>query len=114
MQHNHTLGAVAVWFALMVSLSTVSGCADSRPSPPVADSTLVKVFVELHLASARAEMGLEGQPGVRDSVLQRYGISEERFEEVMAYYVENPDAYVTLYDEVLNRLEAEAYSAPVP
>ncbi|GIV60270.1 DUF4296 domain-containing protein [Rhodocaloribacter litoris] len=93
---------------LVLAMSLCTACSSLSPdAPPVADSTLVEVFIDLHLAAARADLYRDLPPGTRDSVLARHGLTPEEFEAAIRYYVEHPDAYVELYTRVLNRLNEE-------
>ena len=86
-------------------LLLLSACSSFSPEePPIADSTLVDVLAEMHLAGARVEVGYEVPPGMRDSILVHFGLDSTRFREAMLYYAERPEDYLTLYDHVLDRL----------
>lgn len=94
---------------LALSLFLISGCgALTADEPPVADTTLTTVLVNLHLANARAELRSAPAlpPGARDSILAQHGLDEPAFEAAMTYYAEHPEAYVDLYDVVLDCLSA--------
>lgn len=78
--------------------------------PPVADSTLVDVLIELHLAEARAELGYGPPPSVRDSIFAHYGLDEATFQEAITYYLDHPDAYAELYDAVLAQINDEQFA----
>ncbi len=95
-------------YALALALVALPACS-ALPSeePPVADSTLVDVLIELHLAKARAETQPGEAPDLREAVLTRYGLSEARFNAAMDYYAEHPEEYLDLYDTVLDRFGEE-------
>lgn len=100
---------LSLFLLFALSLLLITGCgALTGDEPPVADTTLTSVLVELHLANARA--GLESAPalppGTRDSILARHGLDEPTLETAMDYYTEHPQAYVDLYDVVLDCLSA--------
>lgn len=85
----------------------------SSDAPPVSDSTLVRVLVELQLVQAREELLPNSVPaGLRDSILTRYGLDETRFDEVRQYYIEHPDEYVEIYNRVLDQLSSEGGGGP--
>lgn len=86
--------------------------AFSTDAPPVPDSTLVDVLVELHLAEGRAEITGTPVPAARDSILARYGVTPDAFDETVAYYADRPEAYLEVYDAVLDALSAERLAAP--
>jgi len=68
---------------------------------------MVEVLIELHLVNARLELQYDRQPAVRDSILFKYGLDAQRFQDVMAYYADHPEAYSALYTTMLDRISAE-------
>ena len=93
---------------VVLSLAGLSACSViAEPDPPVADSTLINVLIEFHLADARADLGYDLPPALRDSILAAYDLDSTAFEDAMAYYADRPDAYLALYNELLNHLSAE-------
>jgi len=94
--------------ALVLGLLTLSACsAFTSDEPPISDSTLVEVLIELHLVSARLELQYDHQPAARDSILFIYGLDAQRFEDIMAYYADHPEAYSAIYTTMLDRISAE-------
>ena len=77
--------------------------------PPVADSVMVDVLIELHLAEARVEEFHEDQPTVKDSILTHYALSRETFESIMAFYKAHPDVYHKIYSEALDKMSDERF-----
>ena len=75
------------------------------PGPLASDSVAVALFVDLHLANARQELGLRSP--ARNSILAGYGLDSTGFAQVMDYYAHHPDRYVALYAEVVDRLNAD-------
>ena len=78
--------------------------------PPVPDSTMVEVLIELHLAEARAELYGQLPEGLRDSALAKHGLTQREYERAVDYYTDHPVSYADLYDTVLDRLSAERYA----
>ena len=78
--------------------------------PPVADSTLVDVLIELHLAEARVQLGYGPPLSVRDSIFARYGFDETTFQEALTYYLDHPDAYAELHDAMLAQINDEQFA----
>ncbi len=94
--------------ALVIGLLTLSACsAFTSDEPPISDSTMVEVLIELHLVNARLELQYDRQPAVRDSILFKYGLDAQRFQDVMAYYADHPEAYSAIYTTMLDRISAE-------
>lgn len=97
---------------LVVLLVLLSACSDQNVTeiqPPVADSVMIQVLIELHLAEARVDLFKEDQTQHRDSILTKYNISEGEFEENMTYYRDNPTTFHKLYSEALDKLSDERY-----
>ena len=94
---------------LCLLLVSCSKQDDAGPRAPVADSTMIDVLIELHLAEARVEMLHKDQIAVKDSILRHYGLSREAFEANMAFYKAHPDAFHKLYSEALDKLSDERY-----
>jgi len=100
------------------SLLLHSGCSDpAGRSTVIPDSTLALVLSDLYLADAEFQLGaladsLESDsPGVpvtagsaRDSILASHGLDENTFMDAMEIYINDPDRYVSLFDQVLDRL----------
>jgi hypothetical protein len=97
-------GSLLLTACLCTALLT-GGCSGfTEPPPPMADSTLAVVLVDLHLAKARAEH--EGTRIARDSVLRHHGVRPPVFEETLDYYVRHPNAYATIYERVIDSLRS--------
>ena len=91
-----------------LGLAVLSACSViADPDPPVTDSTLIDVLIEFHLADSRGDLGYTPPPALRDSILAAYDLDSTAFAEAMAYYADRPDAYLTLYNQLLDRLSAE-------
>ena len=95
-------------YAFLAGLLTLSACsAFTSDEPPISDSTMVEVLIELHLTNARLELRYDLPPSIRDSILFRHGLDVQRFEDIMAYYADHPEAYAALYSTMLDRISAE-------
>ena len=89
---------------LLVTVSITASCSSfSADTPPVPDSTMVDVLVELHLGQARAEL-YELPAGVEDSMLATYGVSRAELRATFDYYAEHPEVYDEVYSQVVDRL----------
>ena len=98
----------AFYSILLVGVLTLSACsAITSEEPPIADSTMVEVLIELHLADARLELQYNLAPAVRDSILFKDGLDEQHFRAILDYYADNPEAYSALYTTVLDRISDE-------
>ena len=97
-----------VKYLLLPALLFVSACsAITSEEPPISDSTMVEVLIELHLADARLDLQYELVPAVRDSILFKHGLDEQRFLAILDYYADHPEEYSALYTTVLDRISDE-------
>ncbi len=101
----HGLGLVVA--GLLLTLPACS--AITSEAPPISDSTMVEVLIELHLTDARAELRYEAIPTVRDSILFKHGLDQQRFLDILDYYAEHPEEYAALYTTVLDRISDERF-----
>ena len=93
---------------LSLLLITLSSCSLTTPAqPPVPDSLMVEVLLDLHLAAARAEIYTDVSSTLRDSILTEHGLDTTRFQDVMQYYFDQPEAYAPLLKQVLDRLNEQ-------
>jgi hypothetical protein len=112
MRTSRLLGSALLASLLVVALPACSVL--SSDTPPVPDSTLVPVLVDLHLAQERANLDVDTPPALRDSVLAHYGIAPAQYRAVIAYYSERPEAYAALYRSVIDTLQARRSRVVVP
>ena len=85
-----------------------AGCSSfSSPEPPIADSTMVAVLAEIHLAQARQRILGDLTVVTRDSILHAYDLDRAQFEEALAFYTAHPEAYVDIYRQALDQLGEE-------
>ena len=104
--HLHTF--TPSYRAALALLLALPACTDlPTEAPPVADSTMVEVLLEMHLAQARAERYGDVSGELLQDVLARHGLGRAEFDEALRYYADHPQQYVDVYDAVLDRLNAE-------
>jgi hypothetical protein len=96
--------AGVTWIAAIGSVG--AGCGASDESAPVADSVLVDVFADLHLAGAWMRLEPGETPGLRDSVLARHGLDSASFARSVAWLRDHPEDFVAIYGSVLDRLSS--------
>ena len=90
------------------------GCSTPvSTEPPIPDSTLVDVLVDLHVLEARDETLGDVPPALFDSVLTRHGLDSTRYNASLRYYSRHPEAYRDLYDDVIDRLN-ELWEGTLP
>lgn len=86
----------------------LTACSSFSPQePPLADTTLIDVLTELHLAQVRVDTYEDTTfVALRDSVFSHYGVSHTQFEHALKYYSKRPSAYVAIHEAVQDSLEA--------
>ena len=89
----------------------LGGCG-SQEEPPIADSTMVDLLIEFHLANARGETIGSYPPSLRDSIFARYGVDSTSYRLASKYYADHPERYGQVYSRVLDRLYLERLSLP--
>lgn len=92
--------------SLLLTLLASSCSIPSSDTPPVPDTTMVHVLVDMHLAAARAGQQDGLPPSTRDSLLARHGLSPEQYDAALDFYADHPKRYVAVYDSVVDRLSA--------
>jgi hypothetical protein len=90
---------------VLVAASLLCGCrGETLPAFVPSDSTMVGLILDLHVAEARSELeGSEIGP-VRDSLFEAWGVDSVTYDRVLRSYSDDPDAYVHIYDRVLDSL----------
>ncbi len=95
--------------ACLFLLPACSNQALEEIAPPLSDSLMVQIIMELHLAEAKVELFKEDQIDFRDSIFSHYGVSKADYEANMAYYRERPDEYHKVYSEALDKMSNERF-----
>lgn len=92
--------------ALLGALLLVAAGGCQNGAPPVDESTMRTVLVDLHLGQARPNAPAVDARPPPDSLLARHGLSRAQFEAAHAYYAERPSVYRDIYQEVVDSLRA--------
>jgi len=102
-------------YALVFLLLGLGACSPFlSEEPPLSDSTMVEVLIELHLARARHDIQQDLPPTLHDEILDAYRLTEQQFQETMAFYVDHPETYTAVYTRVMDRLAAERDPVEAP
>jgi len=105
---------VALILLVLLFLSACSGTV-SADRPPLPDSVFTAILVDLHLVDADLALGdaTDRVPdisdrgpvgGARDSVLASNGATAAEFEETVTWWAERPEEFLTLYENVLEKI----------
>jgi hypothetical protein len=99
--------ALLVLVGLSVAGLGGMGCSTiSEEKPPLPDSTFTRVLVDLHMTRARGKRFTRRPPGATDSVFAHHGVHAEAFDATLRYYTRRPDAFSSLYEAVVDSLNA--------
>lgn len=100
---------------LILTLLTVTlvGCHDSS-SAVISESEMEEILYDYHLADAMAQQVQGGYEKnaieYRAAVLKKYGVSQEKFDTSMVYYMRHTDRLHTMYENIAELMQAEARS----
>lgn len=106
---GHSVFRVLVWWLALGCTGLMACSTITSEEPPISDSTMTELMVELHLADARVELQLDVPDTLRSAILYKYGLDEQGFRQIIAYYADHPEAYASLATTVLDRISAERY-----
>ncbi len=92
---------------------TLIGCHDSS-SAVISEGEMEEILYDYHLADAMAQQAEGGYEknaiAYRAAVLKKYGVSQERFDTSMVYYMRHTDRLHDMYENIAERMQAEARS----
>lgn len=74
--------------------------------PPLPDSTMTMVLTEMHLAAERYNATKSVPPGIRDSIFAHFSVTADDYETTLQYYSRHPEDFETLYNAVVDSLNA--------
>lgn len=107
MRHAHIL------LLLTLLAVTLVGCHDSS-SAVISESEMEEILFDYHLADAMAQQAQGGYEKnaieYRAAVLKKYGVSQEKFDTSMVYYMRHTDRLHAMYENIAERMQAEARS----
>jgi len=100
----------AAVLGVVLGLGLLAGCSGfSSEKAPLPDSTFARVLTELHLAKTRSSIDAPPPPGLRDSILARYDVRPSDFDASLHYYSRHPRDFRTLYQSIIDTLQALEY-----
>ncbi len=96
-----------ILLSVLIGAAALSGCSGLfSDEPPLPDSTFTRVLVDLHLTTARGKRFSKTPTGIRDSLFLHHGIQREDFDATLQYYSTHPQKFESLYDAVIDTLNA--------
>ncbi len=103
---------------LIVGILQFTGCKPSTPSEFISAGDMENLLYDYHLADAMAGQANgnydENLVAYRSLVLEKYGVSKEKFDTSMVYYMRHTDELQTIYNHIAERMQNEAkkYGSP--
>lgn len=95
---------------VVLGLTLLAGCSGfSSEEKPLPDSTFSQVLTELHLAKVRQSREISSPPDLRDSIFAHYDVDSSAFEATLRYYSRHPKAFQSLYQSIIDTLQARQY-----
>ncbi len=96
---------------VVLGLGLLAGCSGfSSEEKPLPDSTFTQVLTELQVATVRQSQGIAPSPSFRDSIFAHYNVDSSAFEATLRYYSRHPKAFQSLYQSIIDTLQAQQYS----
>lgn len=76
---------------------------------PLPDRTFTRVLTDLHVAAMRRSVDIPTSPHLRDSIFAHHNVQADEFEATLRHYSRHPDQFETLYQTVIDTLQALRY-----
>lgn len=106
------LSLTFVFFIVCFIVVSFYGCNNDEVFIP--QDEMEDILYDYHLADAMAREAKGGYDNnsleYRAAVLKKYGVTQEKFDTSMVYYMRHTDQLHTIYEHVSQRLEDEAHS----
>ena len=106
------LRLLLVFCSMVMVLAMTVGCKPSVPSTFISPGDMEDLLYDYHMADAMAEQAkgnyAENVIAYRTAVLKKYGVSQEKFDTSMVYYMRHADQLHTIYEHVAQRLQDKA------
>jgi len=109
-RHSLIRSSVLGVLGVILGVGALGGCSGfSTEEEPLPDSTFARVLTDLHIASMRTSVDIPTPPHLRDSVFTHHGVRASEFEASLRQYSRHPDRFETLYQTVIDTLQALRY-----
>lgn len=100
---------IAVWSVVLISMMTA---CDNQSSTFISTADMEDILYDYHLADAMARQADGGYAknalAYRAAVLKKYGVTQEKFDTSMVYYMRHTDQLHTMYEHIAERMQDEA------
>lgn len=104
---RHKLFFVITVFAICIAF----GCSD-KPDTFISKSEMEDILYDYHLADAMAQQAKGGYDknvlAYRAAVLKKYGVTQEKFDTTMVYYMRHTKELHDMYQDIADRMQQEA------
>lgn len=106
------LSSTFAFFIVCCIVVSIFGCSGDDVFIP--QDEMEDILYDYHLADAMAREAKGGYDNnsleYRAAVLKKYGVTQEKFDTSMVYYMRHTDKLHTMYEHISQRLEDEAHS----
>ena len=100
--------SVYSWYcALLLTVFAACATGPDELGKESVDSLMVEIFIDTHLANARAVLGYGSDGTPLDTIIVRRGLSRKEFDHRMAFYAKHPQTYLAVHNQVMDRLGQE-------
>ena len=97
---------------LILLMMVVAACKPTVPSDIIQPDDMEDLLYDYHMADAMAEQAkgnyAENVIAYRTAVLKKYGVTQEKFDTSMVYYMRHADQLHKIYEHVAQRLQDKA------
>lgn len=97
---------------MALTVGVIAGCNRGSSQTFIAPDDMEKILYDYHLADAMAQQADGGYDKnvleYRAAVLKKYGVSQEKFDTSMVYYMRHTDQLHTMYEHIAERMQDEA------
>lgn len=98
-------------FTAILLLLCLSACNVRRPGMVLSNGKMADVLYDYHMTKSMIkEIGVstdDNKQAYMDYVYQKHNITEEAFDSSLAWYSRNPDAMMSVYDLIFQRMDKE-------
>ncbi|MDD2602170.1 MAG: DUF4296 domain-containing protein [Prevotella sp.] len=103
---------IAVFFLAFVFSGFVQSCKPQTPSEFISEGEMEDILYDYHLSEALARENTDAYGttliAYRTAVLKKYGVTQEKFDTSMVYYMRHTDRLHAMYERIAKRMEDKA------
>ena len=100
-------------FIVFITMALCSCKSDDMLTDIIAENLMVSILVEMHWASAYFSIEYtddsirycDAVKYMQQDVLEKNGVTLDKFEKSIAYYTDHPEKFRVIYEEVIQQLD---------